>query len=105
MTYSQVAAHGFSEKVGLVSFPEVAEQGINWRQRCSEETAAMIDGEVREWIGKAYKVACSIIEEHKEQVEEIAKLLLEKETLVQEDLVRILGNRAFKSDTFVTVDK
>ncbi|XP_051142621.1 ATP-dependent zinc metalloprotease FTSH 10, mitochondrial-like isoform X2 [Andrographis paniculata] len=97
LTYDQVATYGFSEKVGLLSFPEV-EGGYNMMYKpYSNETASMIDAEVREWLAKAYERTVQMVEEHKEQVKEIAELLLEKETLVQTDLVQILGQRPFKS--------
>jgi len=38
-----------------------------------------------------------LITEHKEQVAQIAELLLEKEVLHQDDLTRVLGERPFKA--------
>ncbi|XWS43733.1 hypothetical protein CRYUN_Cryun16bG0129000 [Craigia yunnanensis] len=63
----------------------------------SSKAGAIIDSEVREWVGKAYEQTVQLIEEHKEHVSQIAELLLEKEVLHQEDLVQILGERPFKS--------
>ncbi|KAG8040729.1 hypothetical protein GUJ93_ZPchr0337g7070 [Zizania palustris] len=61
------------------------------------QTASIIDDEVREWVGKAYKKTVELIKEHKEQVAQIAELLIEKEVLHQDDLVRVLGERPFKA--------
>ncbi|XP_014494439.1 ATP-dependent zinc metalloprotease FTSH 10, mitochondrial isoform X3 [Vigna radiata var. radiata] len=91
MTYAQVAVYGFSDKVGLLSFPS------RMSKPYSSKTAAIIDSEVREWVNKAYERTVNLIEEHKEQVTQIAELLLEKEVLHQEDLRRILGERPFKA--------
>ncbi|XP_016462947.1 ATP-dependent zinc metalloprotease FTSH 10, mitochondrial-like [Nicotiana tabacum] len=96
MTYAQVAVYGFSDKVGLLSFPQ-REDGFEMSKPYSSKTAAIIDSEVREWVSKAYERTVQLIEEHKEHVAKIAELLLEKEVLHQEDLVRVLGERPFKS--------
>ncbi|CAJ1933142.1 unnamed protein product [Sphenostylis stenocarpa] len=96
MTYAQVAVYGFSDKVGLLSFPS-REDSFEMSKPYSSETAAIIDSEVRDWVNEAYKRTVQLIEEHKKQVSEIAELLLEKEVLHQDDLLRILGERPFKS--------
>ncbi|CAN6350793.1 unnamed protein product [Urochloa humidicola] len=96
MTYAQVAVYGFSEKVGLLSFPQ-RDDGFEMTKPYSNQTASIIDDEVREWVGKAYKKTVELITEHKEQVAQIAELLLEKEVLHQDDLSRVLGERPFKA--------
>jgi AFG3 family protein len=70
----------------------------------SNETGAIIDSEVREWVGKAYGHTVQLVEKHKEQVAQIAELLLEKEVLHQEDLIRVLGERPFKSSEVSNYD-
>ncbi|XP_042476075.1 ATP-dependent zinc metalloprotease FTSH 8, mitochondrial-like [Macadamia integrifolia] len=96
MTYAQVAVYGFSDKVGLLSFPQ-RDDAFEMTKPYSSKTGAIIDNEVREWVAKAYERTVQLIEEHKEQVAQIAELLLEKEVLHQEDLLRVLGERPFKS--------
>ncbi|XP_010262544.1 PREDICTED: ATP-dependent zinc metalloprotease FTSH 10, mitochondrial-like [Nelumbo nucifera] len=96
MTYAQVAVYGFSDKVGLLSFPQ-RDDTFEMTKPYSSKMGAIIDNEVREWVAKAYERTVQLIEEHKEQVAQIAELLLEKEVLHQEDLVRVLGERPFKS--------
>lgn len=96
MTYAQVAAYGFSDKVGLLSFPQ-RDDSLEMTKPYSCKTAAIIDNEVREWVGKAYDRTLQLIEEHKDHVARIAELLIEKEVLHQDDLVRVLGERPFKS--------
>lgn len=96
MTYAQVAVYGFSDKVGLLSFPQ-REDSFEMNKPYSSKTGAIIDNEVREWVTKAYEKTVELITEHKEHVAKIAELLLEKEVLHQEDLLRVLGERPFKS--------
>jgi AFG3 family protein len=48
MTYAQVAVYGFSENVGLLSFPR-QEGGFEMTKPYRSQTASIIDNEVREW--------------------------------------------------------
>ncbi|CAH9073181.1 unnamed protein product [Cuscuta europaea] len=92
MTYAQVSVHGFSDRVGLLSFPQ-----SDGKRKPSNKMASIIDSEVQKWVGIAYKKTVQLIEEHKEQVAQIAELLLEKEVLHRDDLVQVLGDRPFNS--------
>ncbi|GLT43353.1 hypothetical protein SLA2020_173120 [Shorea laevis] len=104
MTYAQVAVYGFSDKVGLLSFPP-RDDGFEVSKPYSNKTGAIIDEEVREWVAKAYERTVQLIEEHKEHVAQIAELLLEKEVLHQDDLVRVLGERPFKPAELTNYDR
>ncbi|KAK3018892.1 hypothetical protein RJ639_002844 [Escallonia herrerae] len=104
MTYAQVAVYGFSEKVGLLSFPQ-RDDGMEMMKPYSSKTGAIIDTEVREWVAKAYERTVQLVEEHKEQIAQIAELLLEKEVLHQDDLLKVLGERPFKAAEMTNYDK
>ncbi|KAJ7536359.1 hypothetical protein O6H91_12G065900 [Diphasiastrum complanatum] len=104
LTYSQVAVFGFSEKVGLLSFPQ-RNDGMELTKPYSNGTSEMIDQEVREWVDVAYKLTVGLIEQHREGVEKIAQLLLEKEVLHQEDLLTVLGARPFQKAELSNYDR
>ncbi|KAK9168405.1 hypothetical protein Syun_000545 [Stephania yunnanensis] len=104
MTYAQVAVYGFSDKVGLLSFPP-REDSFEMIKPYSSKTAAIIDSEVREWVSKAYKRTIELITEHKEDVTKLAEMLLEKEVLHHDDLVRVLGERPFKTSEPTNYDR
>ncbi|KAM7522173.1 hypothetical protein LguiA_012075 [Lonicera macranthoides] len=104
MTYAQVAVYGFSEKVGLLSFPQ-REDGMEMTKPYSSKTGAIIDTEVREWVAKAYERTVQLVEEHKVKVAQIAELLLEKEVLHQDDLIQVLGERPFKPVEMTNYDR
>ncbi|THU51732.1 hypothetical protein C4D60_Mb06t34150 [Musa balbisiana] len=104
MTYAQVAVYGFSNKVGLLSFPQ-RDDTPEMTKPYSSKTGAIIDEEVREWVSKAYERTVALIKEHKDQVIQIAELLLEKEVLHQQDLVRVLGERPFVSSEPTNYDR
>ncbi|XP_020114412.1 ATP-dependent zinc metalloprotease FTSH 8, mitochondrial-like isoform X2 [Ananas comosus] len=96
MAYSQVAVYGFSNKVGLLSFPQ--REDYEPTKPYSNKTAALIDSEVRIFVGRAYERTIQLVEEHKDHIAQVAELLLEKEVIHQEDLLRILGERPFRSE-------
>lgn len=104
MTYQQVAVFGFSDKVGLLSFPQ-RDDTYEMTKPYSNATAEIIDKEVRELVTSAYTRTLGLIEKHKQSVEELAKELLKNEVLHQEDLVKILGERPFKSAEPSNYDK
>jgi AFG3 family protein len=104
MTYAQVAVYGFSEKVGLLSFPP-KDDGLEMSKPYSNETGEIIDKEARDWVALAYERTLALITSHKAGVEALALKLLEKEVLHQEDLVAILGERPFKHAELSNYDK
>jgi len=58
---------------------------------CSNETAALIDKEVMEIIRSCYAKARQILEDNKDKLHELAKYLLEKETITGEEFMTILN--------------
>lgn len=70
--YAQVVQLGFSSKVGNLSFdlPQHGEPMMT--KPYSEQTAQLIDEEVRELIAKAYDRTIKIVEQHKEHVEAVS---------------------------------
>lgn len=102
MTYSQVAVYGMNKRVGLVSFPPEEEKLM---KPFSDETAKVIDEEVRKIIDQAYVRTRKLILEKKELVEQMALALLEKEVLNLEDIEAILGKRPFSTTEQRNIDK
>lgn len=76
MAYSQVAIYGMNEKVGLVSYPN--EEG-SFNKPYSNETARLIDDEVRKMVQLAYERTIALLEEKKSLVMALAESLLEKD--------------------------
>ncbi len=90
--YMMVAYYGLDTQLGNVSYYDSTgqyEQSLH--KPYSEATAEKIDTAVHEILSTAYQRAKDILAEHREQLEQVATQLLEKETLYQEDLVPILG--------------
>ncbi|GLI70791.1 hypothetical protein VaNZ11_015662, partial [Volvox africanus] len=76
MAYSQVAVYGMNEKVGLVSFRMERDA---FDKPYSDETARLIDEEVRSFVDMAYKRTVALVEKHREQIEAMTAELLRKE--------------------------
>lgn len=83
---SSLGPRTFGHKEELVFLGKEMSEERNY----SEATAKEIDSEVSRFIGDAYKTAEKIITEKKETLERIAKTLLEKETLEQEEFNELL---------------
>lgn len=94
--YAQIVQFGMNEKVGNISFdmPQPGETVLD--KPYSEETAQMIDSEVRKLIQAAYDRTYELVKKHKDKVEKVAQRLLAQEVLSRDDMIELLGPRPFK---------
>jgi cell division protease FtsH len=92
--YAMVAYFGMSEKIGNRSYYDSTGQSeFAFSKPYSEKTSEMLDTEVKNFIDRAYETAKKTLIEHKEGLNTLAELLLEKEVIFSEDLERIFGKR------------
>ena len=99
LAYAQITKWGMSNNVGNVSFPDPSEEEFAIQKPFSEATGRLIDLEVRNLVHEAYVRTETLLKERKEELIKLAKRLLEKEVLVKDDLVELLGSRPFKEQT------
>ena len=92
--YAMVTYYGMSKKIGPLSYYDSTGTRDTFTKPFSEQTAHDIDVEVRRFVEEAYARARAIIEAKNAQINAIADLLLEKETIYSEDLEQILGPAA-----------
>lgn len=99
--YAQVTRFGMSEKVGKLNFPRAGENGpaSQFYKPYSERTAEIIDEEAMRIVDEAYSQCEQLLREKLDLVKVLAKRLLQKEVIGQEDLVEILGKRPFEKTT------
>lgn len=96
IAYSQVALFGMNPRIGTLSFENEQSETSPLSQRpYSEETARMIDEEVRSLVATAYEQTLELLRGKKEAIHVLASRLLEKEVLNREDVVELLGPRPF----------
>ncbi|REJ84040.1 MAG: ATP-dependent metallopeptidase FtsH/Yme1/Tma family protein [Bacteroidetes bacterium] len=92
--YAMVTVYGLNEKIGNISFYDSSgQQEYTFGKPYSEQTAQVIDQEVKIMIEEAYNKTKKLLNDHKDQLSQLAKRLLEKEVLFKEDLERIFGKR------------
>jgi len=102
MAYSMVTTYGMNEKIGNVSFYDPSQENT-FQKPFSEETGKIIDEEVRKMIADAYQRTLALLTDKKEQVEKLAKALLEREVLHKSDVEELIGNRPFEEKTTLDV--
>ncbi len=101
---SMVCEWGMSDKLGAVAYDEAGSETSQYlgvsghhEKKYSEETAKAIDEEVRRIMDEANERARQIIQENREQVDLMAQMLIEFETLDKEDIQKIL-DKTWSSD-------
>lgn len=104
IAYSMVTAYGMNSKVGNVSFYDPSQENT-FTKPFSEETGKIIDEEVRGIIDEAYQRTIQLLTEKKEQVEKLAKELLDKEVLHKSDVEELIGKRPFEEKKLLEVEE
>ena len=92
---AMVTRWGFSEKLGTVAYGENQEEvflghSVARSQNVSEETARIIDTEVRRLVTEGWDAARKILTEKAEDHEKLSQALLEYETLSGEEIKDLL---------------
>ncbi len=109
--YTMVMYYGLSDKLANISFYDSSgQQEMSLRQPYSEETAQLIDREVKSIIESAFTRTNEILQVHRKKLTMLAELLLEKEIVHQDELVKIFGPRAStkkdqRSEKVITIEK
>lgn len=90
-----VTEWGMSSKLGMVSYGDNGQEvflghSVTQNKNVSEETARQIDAEVRDMIDAAYTRAHKLLLEHIDELHNLAKALLEYETLSGEEIRQVL---------------
>ncbi|MBV6653309.1 MAG: ATP-dependent zinc metalloprotease FtsH [Mameliella sp.] len=96
MAYSMTTVFGMNEKVGQVSFYGMSQD--QFQRPYSDDTATLIDDEVRKLVESQYIRAKELLTDHREDLEKLAQVLLDKEVLLKSDVERILGKRPSESE-------
>lgn len=94
MARAMVTSLGMSDKIGYLSYDE-NNGAIQVNKPFSEKTARAIDQEIKRIIDEAHSACTKLLKDNIEKVDKVAKLLLEKEAITREDMIRLLGPRPF----------
>jgi cell division protease FtsH len=95
---AMVTIYGLDEKIGNVSYYDSQNQGYGFTKPYSEETAKIIDQEIKKIIDTQYERAKAILKKHEDKLHQLANKLLESEVIFKEDLETVFGKRPFEKE-------
>jgi len=93
---SMVTKYGMSDKLGPRVYGDNEEmiflaQEIHDKKNYSEKVAEMIDEEVSRVLDDAQKTAKEVIEKNRDKMDKLVKVLLEKETIEQDEFKKLMA--------------
>jgi cell division protease FtsH len=93
-----VTQFGMSEKVGPMAVGDPDHEvflgrELVQRRELSQETARLVDGELKRFLDEAYSRAVVALNENRDLLESIAEALLERETLDREEIAALAAGR------------
>ncbi len=96
---SLVLVYGMSDKLPNINYSDSTGQDYGFTKPYSDETAKVIDEEVKRIVNEQYARAKDILKEYAKEHNEIRDLLVEREVIFHDDVEKILGPRKWKSRT------
>ena len=102
---AMVTIYGLDEKIGNISYYDSQNQGYGFTKPYSEETAKIIDQEIKKIIDGQYERAKAILKKHEDKLHQLANKLLETEVIFKEDLEVIFGKRPFEKEVVKKEEK
>ena len=84
---------GMSEKFGPILLDGTREGDMFQSKYYSEQTGKEIDDEIRSIINERYQKALSILNENRDKLEEVTRILLEKETIMGDEFEAIMRGK------------
>ena len=96
---SLVLVYGMSNKLPNINYNDSTGQDYGFTKPYSDETANVIDEEVKRIVNEQYERAKQILREYAKEHNKIRDLLVEREVIFHDDVEIILGPRKWKSRT------
>ncbi|KAA6333627.1 ATP-dependent zinc metalloprotease FtsH [termite gut metagenome] len=94
-SYGMIAYLGMSDKLPNLCYYNNEE--YSFQRPYSDRTAELIDEEAKRMISEQYNRAKEILSQHRDEHNQLAQLLIEKEVIFAEDVERIFGKRQWAS--------
>jgi cell division protease FtsH len=99
LSRQMITRWGMSEALGPVTLAPRDNQflpgqkgfGMGGGRDLSEATNQLVDGEVRRILDECYDDAVRLLQEHRQQLEALAKALLDRETLDEQEILTVTG--------------
>lgn len=96
---SLVLVYGMSDRLPNINYNDSSGQDYGFTKPYSEDTALIIDEEVKRIVNEQYQRAKQILREYAKEHNKIRDLLVEREVIFHDDVEIILGPRKWKSRT------
>ncbi len=98
---NMITRYGMSERFGLMGLAKVQDMYLSGRTalECGDQTATLIDEEVKKMLDNAYAEAKRILKENIDALHKIAAYLIEKETITGKEFMQILTEVRESEDT------
>ena len=89
---AMVTRFGMSEEFGLMGLETIEGQYLDGRavMNCGDETAALVDGVVKQMLKESYDKAKEMLNKNQSALKRIAAFLVEKETITGKEFMKIL---------------
>merc|ERR1711971_405147 len=97
IVYQMIQVYGMNDRVGQLAFPKDPNAFGNDKPY-SDATAQAMDEEARCIVDAAYERTLELLKSKKVELEKVAALLLEKETISHDDIMDLIGPRPFEGD-------
>jgi len=98
---TMVTEYGMSDKLGFLLYAMDNSQNP-WEQPeklFSDQTAKMIDDEIRALIDQTYKETTKLLHEHRDELQRLAEALLRYETLTHDEVDRVMKGESLSKST------
>ncbi len=107
---SMVTEWGMSDKLGPILYAENTGEvflgkSVTQSRNMSEETAKLVDAEIKRLVTEAYEGAKQLLDEHKADWEKLAEALIEFETLSGEEIKDLLAGKELAKAKEAPVDE
>ena len=106
---NMVAMFGMSEEFGMMALGSVRSQYLDggYGLDCAQDTAAIMDREVKTILDKCYQEALQVIRDNLDDMHKVVAYLLEKETITGGEMVAIIEGRdpALVEDAYASTRK
>ena len=95
--YGMITYLGMSDKMPNLSYYDSSGQDYTFQKPFSENTAELIDAEVKVMVAEQYERAKDLLRKHADGHHQLSQILLEKEIIYAENLEHIFGKRPWVS--------
>jgi len=105
LAHNMICEWGMSDKMGVVFYGEASDSGYmgiggHYEKQYSDDTAKLIDEEIKKVLSEAHLRAKELVEKYRDQVELLTQMLMKHETL-DTDAVKAIASGSFNEEELI----